>query len=47
MIPAVIAKVLNPNAKIVIPTGIATNESNVKSETQLLAAEIERKICSI
>ena len=34
LIPAVIAKILISTPKLVIPTGIVTNETNAKTETQ-------------
>ena len=46
MILLVTAQLFNPNAELVIPTGITTNEPNVKIKTQSLAAEIERRIFS-
>ena len=36
LIPAVFAQIFNKNAKLVIPTEITTNETNVKIETQPL-----------
>ena len=44
-IPAVIAKIFNPTAELVIPIGIPTNEANPEIEMQLLTTETKIKKC--
>ena len=39
LIPAVIGKIFNQNAELVIPTGIPTNEAKAKRETHPVIAE--------
>ena len=46
LIPEVIAKIFNPTAELVIPTGIPTNEANGEIETQPLTVEIKITKCS-
>ena len=41
-----VAQVFIPTAELVIPTGIATNEGNVDSETQLVTPETKIRKCS-
>ena len=41
-----IAQIFNPNAKLVIPIGIPTNQANAEIETQPLTAEMKITKCS-
>ena len=43
LIPAVIAQILIPTAKLVIPTGTPADEENPEIEAQPLTAEMKRK----
>ena len=46
LIPAVIAKIFNPIAELVMRTGTPINESNAEMETQLLIVDIKIRKCS-
>ena len=46
LIPAEIAQIFIPNAKLVILTGIANNETNAEIETQPVTVEIKIRKCS-
>ena len=46
LIPAVIAQIFNPTAKLTIPIGPPTNEANTEIETQPLTAEMKARKCS-
>ena len=45
LIPAVIAQIFNPIAKLVIPIGIPSKEAKVEIEIRPVIAETERRKC--
>ena len=46
LIPAMIAKMLNPTTKLEIPIGTQTNEANAETETQPAIVEARISKCS-